>query len=216
MSGYIFPYFNKINKSKVNNKLCWFDLKKEFDYRMNTKYGCIYTSTFYNNAFSINSPCFIMAMICLNNMDKDSTIAGFNYVYLISGTHNGITRYKIGKANNVDDRVKMFNIKVPFDIDLIRTFKVKDALSFESKLHKEYHHKRLSGEWFDLSEKDIMEISTIGMKKESEDIMLLTKENIIKIENEKRKNLYSNDKQYISYLESILVFQNIDFLARIE
>ena len=80
----------------------------------------------------------------------------FQYVYILAGTHKGKTRYKIGKAKNVTDRVRLFNVKIPFDIDLLFTFCVKDALALESKMHKAFRKNRLSGEWFNLYVDDMI------------------------------------------------------------
>lgn len=218
MANYIIKYFGKLKNKNIDfkNKLCWFDLNKEFDYRLNMKYGYIYSSSAYNELISNVSDCFVMAMIGLNEMHKEAVKNKFNYVYLISGTHKGITRYKIGKANDVEDRLKRFEVKIPFDIDIICSFMVKDAISFESYLHKLFSEKRLSGEWFDLTIKDIKKIKKIGLKKENEDGINALGNSIEELKKKKRNMLYKDDKSYISYLESLLVFNEIDFISRLD
>lgn len=93
----------------------------------------------------------------------------FNYVYIIEGTHKGVSRYKIGKANDIKDRISRFEVKIPFDINLICSFRVKDAISFESELHRVFAEKRLSGEWFNLDREDFKKIFKLGINKEVKD-----------------------------------------------
>lgn len=76
------------------------------------------------------------------------------YVYLISGI--GLT--KIGIADNVKTRLKNFRAGSPVELSLIYSFKINDALSVESFLHKKYADKRHHGEWFSLSDQDIESI----------------------------------------------------------
>lgn len=155
----------------------------------------------------------------LNNMEdgkaKDYAISltlknRFNYVYIIKGTHKGNISYKIGKADNLYDRLKKFEVKIPFDIDLVMSFYVDNAISFESFLHMKFKDKRKAGEWFDLSEKDLLRILSYGLSKEEEDISICINKDI----KNTKDNLYSNDKEYIEYLESILVMNNINFIAK--
>jgi len=74
MANYIIKYFGNLKNRNIDfkNKLSWFDLNKEFDYRLNTKYGYIYTSSAYNELISNVSDCFVMAMIGLNEMHKEA------------------------------------------------------------------------------------------------------------------------------------------------
>lgn len=135
----------------------------------------------------------------------------FNYVYIIAGTHKGETKYKIGKANVLKDRIKRFDVKIPFDIDLLFSFRVKDALSLEGELHNKFKEKRLSGEWFDLSKDDMMKILKISMLREVNDYYKQVDEDV----KEYKKSKWMKDKEYIKYLESMLVFNKIHFEARI-
>ena len=62
---------------------------------------------------------------------------------------------KIGKSTNVDERIKNFRVINP-SIELM-TVVNKDI---ELELHDEYEHKRITGEWFDLTENDLNNIKT--------------------------------------------------------
>lgn len=135
----------------------------------------------------------------------------FNYVYIIQGTHKGVSRYKIGKANDIKDRLSRFEVKIPFDISLICSFRVKDALSFESELHRLLSEKRLSGEWFDLDTEDFKTIFKLGIKKEVKDYFKSIDRLSAEYKAKLKKERWCSDKEYIRYLESVLVFNNIKF-----
>lgn len=83
---------------------------------------------------------------------KSNSINGF--VYLIADDYG---RIKIGKAKNIENRIKQFSI-LPFKPKLIHVIKTNDYTLTEKLLHEKYHHKRISGEWFDLCENDIRDI----------------------------------------------------------
>lgn len=135
----------------------------------------------------------------------------FEYVYILEGTYKGETKYKIGKAKSIKDRIKLFGVKIPFDIKVIASFYVKDAIKLESYLHKHFKSKRLSGEWFDLNNIDFMEIFKIGSNREIKEYY----ECVEDFAEQHRKKEWKSDKDYIDYLESMLVFNNISFEARI-
>lgn len=133
------------------------------------------------------------------------------YVYIIKGTHNGEDKYKIGKANDLQDRLKRFEVKIPFDIELIMSFFVREPLRLESELHMLKKEKRIAGEWFDLDIEDMNDIVRYGSNREIEDYHIninITEDNI-------KKKKWKSDKDYIEYLEDILVMNNIKFDSRI-
>nr|WP_236027380.1 GIY-YIG nuclease family protein [Gelidibacter pelagius] len=71
--------------------------------------------------------------------------------------------YKIGISNNPTYREKTLQSEKP-TIELIKSklfSNRKVAVAFERSLHKTYENKRLRGEWFELSERDIKEIKEI-------------------------------------------------------
>lgn len=68
---------------------------------------------------------------------------------------------KIGKSKNLPDRLRIFNVKLPFDFELLHIIPCDDHHVAETLLHKRYESKRGNGEWFDLNETDITEICTI-------------------------------------------------------
>lgn len=64
-------------------------------------------------------------------------------------------RYKIGVSRNIKRRIKELN-KRPFETRLVKQSKpVVDAYLYESELHENYEDKKISGEWFNLTQHDV-------------------------------------------------------------
>jgi hypothetical protein len=76
---------------------------------------------------------------------------GRGYVYLI--WWNGY--YKIGKANNVAQRIREITSGHPIQPTVIHIIPTDAMERLEKQLHKRFAAKRINGEWFDLSEDDV-------------------------------------------------------------
>lgn len=63
--------------------------------------------------------------------------------------------YKIGKAKNLKNRIKVFSVEMPGEISVTHTVHSKDTWLTENLFHEYFKQKRIKGEWFDLSEKDL-------------------------------------------------------------
>ena len=67
-----------------------------------------------------------------------------NIYFLRSGQH-----IKIGHANNVEKRIKIFQTGNPHNVELIYKFYCgQDCKKIEAKLHKYLRTYRVNGEWF--------------------------------------------------------------------
>lgn len=76
------------------------------------------------------------------------------YVYLLKA-ENGL--YKIGRSRTPDVRIRDITKAVaPFDIKIIHTAFYPDCYKAESDLHKLFREKRRRGEWFELSNEEVM------------------------------------------------------------
>jgi hypothetical protein len=80
------------------------------------------------------------------------------YVYLIR-IENGL--YKIGKAKNIDERIKPFKVSFPMSWEIIHAFMSHDYSKAEITLHERFSDKRTVGEWFTLDEQDVQSIKSI-------------------------------------------------------
>ena len=63
--------------------------------------------------------------------------------------------YKIGRAKKLDQRVKRFEIKLPFEIELVCSVHSDDYVALERALHERFADRRVNGEWFALTQADI-------------------------------------------------------------
>jgi len=79
-------------------------------------------------------------------------------VYLIKAPTG---EYKIGMTKNPRDRLGTFEVKLPFKVDFVHIIKCQDRYNAEKRLHAQYAHKRLNGEWFRLNDQDVEAIKRI-------------------------------------------------------
>lgn len=87
------------------------------------------------------------------NIGRDTESGG--YVYLIKSAYG----YKIGKTKNMKQRTQLFGVKLPFPIEIAGYGWFDDYSAAETEYHRRYAQKRLDGEWFKLSESDVLTIS---------------------------------------------------------
>jgi len=79
------------------------------------------------------------------------------YIYLLKSDYG----YKIGKSKNPKNRNNIFSVKLPFEVEMIKTIKVENYHQVEKDLHKHFEDKHLNGEWFDLTKEEIDEFERI-------------------------------------------------------
>lgn len=76
------------------------------------------------------------------------------YTYIMKS----VDLHKIGKAMNPQERLKGFQTGNPY-IELVKTIEG----NYESYLHQKYKDKRVTGEWFKLTEDDIKYLCTTDL-----------------------------------------------------
>lgn len=76
------------------------------------------------------------------------------YVYFIKSAYG----YKIGKAKNIKNRLKIFEVKLPFEFELKHYIKTIDYNELEVEIHDYFKDSIINGEWFQLEESDIEEL----------------------------------------------------------
>ena len=82
------------------------------------------------------------------------------WIYILKSDHG----YKIGYSKNPENRLVTFGNKLPFPVEYECLFQVEDMRITEKYLHELYAHKRIDGEWFDLTADDIETIKTIDIE----------------------------------------------------
>lgn len=75
------------------------------------------------------------------------------YVYFVQEYMNG--SFKIGKTKNLEKRMNIFGVKLPFENKLIFLIKTGNHHQTEVAFHKHFSSKRLEGEWFALTKDDL-------------------------------------------------------------
>jgi hypothetical protein len=79
------------------------------------------------------------------------------YVYVIKSQYG----YKIGKTVNLKERTRLFEVKLPFPIEVVHSTYFDDYTAAESFFHRMFASKRLEGEWFNLNNDDLEVIKNI-------------------------------------------------------
>jgi hypothetical protein len=83
-----------------------------------------------------------------------------NKVYLIK-TQDDITRYKIGYTKrSVEKRIKEFKTGNSNDFQIVSVFESNWATKIEANLHVRFKSKNIGGEWFSLSEQEVVNFYT--------------------------------------------------------
>lgn len=82
------------------------------------------------------------------------------HIYLLRAIHDS-TLFKIGRAKDPNDRLKTFNVKLPFPIEYDCLVQTDDMYALESNLHAKFASKRLDGEWFRLEQEDVEYIRSL-------------------------------------------------------
>ena len=88
----------------------------------------------------------IKQLSLFNNEVKDE-----DYLYMIKNEN----LYKIGYSSNWKKRHKAYKTHLGF-VDVIYLTKTNNSFLLENKLHEMFKDKRVTGEWFTLSNEDII------------------------------------------------------------
>ncbi len=85
--------------------------------------------------------------------DDDELEEGFVYLALMRVGRE--KRFKIGKANLVEQRTRQVAVTLPEELELIHAIRTDDAYGIEAYWHSRFGAKRRSGEWFALTPQDV-------------------------------------------------------------
>ncbi len=82
------------------------------------------------------------------------------YVYLVK-VRSESNLYKIGRSRVPENRLKTFNVKLPFPVDMVALVKTDNMYSLERMLHNRFSDKRTDGEFFYLTTEDVQAICAL-------------------------------------------------------
>lgn len=75
-----------------------------------------------------------------------------SYIYLVKNDHE---LYKIGRTKELARRMKRFDVKLPFPVEVIAVIETYEPVTEEKLWHERFAHKRIDGEWFALDADDV-------------------------------------------------------------
>lgn len=79
------------------------------------------------------------------------------YVYLVKAGQY----FKIGRSKQPNVRFEQIGLQLPFPFEVLHVIPVTDMYEAEKQLHSKYAHRHLNGEWFELSENEVVEITSL-------------------------------------------------------
>lgn len=85
-------------------------------------------------------------------MSKEKTRIG-NCVYILK---TGKNLFKIGKTQDLQKRLASYHTHLPVLFRIIRQYPAANMTELEESLHIVFQHKRVKGEWFELSQGDLI------------------------------------------------------------
>lgn len=125
------------------------------------------------------------------------------YVYFVQEYMNG--SFKIGKTKNLEKRMNVFGVKLPFENKLIFLIKTGNHHQTEAAFHKHFSAKRLEGEWFALNKEDLAWIKAGKYTEEINQTILPIEEKktAIKSEDENKEDKLLTPKQ-VEFAKTLL------------
>lgn len=127
----------------------------------------------------------------------DDEVSEKGYVYFIKEDYAG--RIKIGKTRDINQRMDTFNVKLPFNVELIHVIESANYHYTEKLFHVLFDSKRVNGEWFNLNENDISWVKSGNYTKRIMGSIL----NESNAQKSKSKQINITDKQ-TSFLTALL------------
>jgi hypothetical protein len=102
------------------------------------------------NSYEFYEICTLEELLSICNNIYHNKQLGF--VYVIKSDFG----YKIGQSNNLTNRNRQFEVKLPFDWSFYKIYTLEKFKEMEKMSHELMADKRINGEWFNLDDKDFV------------------------------------------------------------
>lgn len=135
---------------------------------------------------------------------------GKGFVYFIQEDFSD--RVKIGKTENLEQRMETFGVKLPFQIKLIHSIVSENHNYTEKLFHIHFSDRHTNGEWFELSDKDIQWIKSGQYTKRIMDSIVKAPKQTFVTRNVTVK---ATDKQK-TFLETLLIEKKKELLCSVD
>lgn len=128
----------------------------------------------------------------------NTTLSEKGYVYFLKEDYAG--RIKIGKTKDINQRLDTFNVKLPFNVQLLHVIESNNYHYTEKLFHILFQAKHINGEWFELNDNDIHWIKGGRYTKR---IMSSIQKQTIKSKSTHQKSVSATEKQ-LAFLTALL------------
>ena len=101
----------------------------------------------------------------LRRVNRGRRTQGWIYAFFDRGQL--IPTIKIGRATNLDDRMRAHKTAAPFGLRILCSFRVPDPVATEKFLHRRYASRRIrnNNEWFWLTPNILIELALLNLFK---------------------------------------------------
>lgn len=152
------PYCGELIRERDDGRVYLRTLWSEIDEIATDKPFTVYADI--RKAYGINTAADMFNALCPPRERTEQYKDGCIYIVNARGT----SLYKIGYASNVGERMHSMRTDSPLELDVIAVIPAREPRKMESRLHRKYEKKRVRGEWFNLSNDDVVELSTVKDK----------------------------------------------------
>lgn len=106
-------------------------------------------------------------------------------VYFIR--YKGLLPIKIGYSSDINKRIMSYKTTSPYDVEVLGIIESETAIKLEKYLHHKYINKKIKGEWFNITDKDVEQELLLN----NIDVKLYEKESFLGFNISKKDNLLS-------------------------
>lgn len=156
---------NKTNKDPINEILHYIEKNKPHGYRK------ILSEIMKDVGFKKYHP-IIKRFVSVNSLNKKEYTkkmkwnSSGGFIYFIKENKNSDehqSHIKIGYTKNLERRMFEFVVSIPYPLEFIHSFYSENALETERLLHSHFHNKHINGEWFELTNEDLLSIKLMKL-----------------------------------------------------